>query len=138
MKKVIFIGLVFTMIIGCHSAKNTNAVAVAKEENITYGDTIRIANDELEYEVIIFDPNFSTWLLTQAKPRGFYGLSYLENKNLFFVANWNIRVNQPQRYNGNLYQLKIDYEPNIRYGYEVNYLLYNYFVYFEKVNRVKL
>ena len=73
-----------------------------------------------------------------SKPKGFYGLSYLENKNVFFVANWNIRVNQPQRYNRNLYQLKIDYEPNIRYGYEVNYLLYNYFVYFEKVNRVKL
>ena len=138
MKKAVFIGIVFTMIIGCHSAKNSNAIAVLKEENKTYGDTIRIANDELEYEVIIFDPNFSTWLLTQAKPRGFYGLSYLENKNVFFVANWNIRVNQPQRYNRNLYQLKIDYEPNIRYGYEVNYLLYNYFVYFEKVNRVKL
>lgn len=138
MKKVIFIGILFAILIGCNTTQKTNRITVAKDENKIYGDTIRIANDELEYEVIIFDPNFNTWLLTQAKPRGFYGLPYLENKNVFYVANWNIRVNQPLRYNGNFYGSRIDYEPNIRYGYEVNYLLYNYFVYFEKANRVKL
>lgn len=138
MKKVIFIALVLAIIIGCNSAKNNPTIFVAGEDSKTYGDTIRIANDELEYEVIIFDPNFSTWLLTQAKPRGYYGLPYLENKNVFYVATWNIRVNQPLIYNPNWYQLRIDYDPNIRYGYEVNYLLYNYFVYFQKVNRVRL
>jgi hypothetical protein len=28
-------------------------------------DTIRIANDTLEYEVIIIDPGFSTWLASR-------------------------------------------------------------------------
>ena len=138
MKKLIFIGLVSAIIIACNTTKNTTTVADAKEVNKTYGDTIRIANDELEYEIIIFDPNFSTWLLTQAKPRGYYGLSYLETKNIFYVTSWNIRVNQQLLYNRDLYTLKIDYDSNIRYGYEVNYLLYNYFVYFQKENRVRL
>jgi hypothetical protein len=29
-------------------------------------DTIRIANDTLEYEVIIIDPGFSTWLASRS------------------------------------------------------------------------
>lgn len=136
MKKIIYIGFVFAIIIGCHSTKKTTAVA--NGETKTYGDTIRIANDELEYEVLIFDPNFSNWLMTQAKPRGYYGINFLENQNVFFVSNWNNRVIQPQRYNPNWYQFQIDYDKNIRYGYEVNYLLYNYFVYFEKEHHVRL
>lgn len=136
MKKIIFIGLFFAIIIGCHTTKNTTAIPT--DEIITYGDTIRIANDDEEYEIIIFDPNFSNWLITQAKPRGYYGLNFLENKNVFFVTNYNLRVNQPHFYNPNWYQFKIDYDPNVRYGYEVNYLLYNYFVYFQKEHRVKL
>ena len=38
---------------------------------------------------------------------------------------------QPHRFNPQLYELQIDYEPNIDYGYEVNYMLYNYFIYFQ-------
>ncbi len=37
--------------------------------------------------------------------------------------------------NPNLYELQIDYQSNIDYGYDVNYKLYNYFVYFQ--NRYK-
>jgi hypothetical protein len=100
-------------------------------------DTVRIANDSLEYEVIIIDGGFNSWLYGRAKPRGFYGEPYLRNKNLFWVNEWNIRVNSPQRY-GDLYQLRIDYDPKINYGYEVNYLLYNYLVYFQITNNQRL
>jgi hypothetical protein len=41
-------------------------------------DTIRIANDTLEYEVIIIDPGFSTWLASRSLPQ--LSQSYLENK----------------------------------------------------------
>ena len=45
----------------------------------------------------------------------------LESRNNIYVINWNQRVLNPQRYNPNLYEMQIDYSPNIDYGYEVNY-----------------
>lgn len=93
-------------------------------------DTVRIANDDLEYEVIIIDPGFNTWLYSRAKPRGYYSQQHLEVKNKLWVTQWNIRAMQPQQY-GDLYQMPIDYQPQIDYGYEVNYMLYNYLVYFQ-------
>ena len=54
---------------------------------------------------------------------------------MFYVTTWNSRVLQPQRFNPNLYEMQIDYKANIDYGYDVNYQLYNYFVYFQ--NRYK-
>lgn len=49
---------------------------------------------------------------------------------------WNSRVMQTQY--RNLYDMTIDYQRNISYGYEVNYLLYNYLVYFQHKNRQRL
>lgn len=97
----------------------------------TTQDTVRIANDELEYEIIIFEPGFNTWVQTTARPRGYYEQNYLETRNQVLVNEWNNRVLQPQRYDTSLYEMQINYDNNIDYGYEVNYLLYNYFVYFQ-------
>lgn len=104
---------------------------------VATNDTIRIANDSLEYEVIIIDPGFNSWLASRARPRGYYGQPYLENKNRLWVMEWNNRVLSPQRY-GDMYPMSIDYQSTIDYGYEVNYLLYNYLVYFQITNRQKL
>jgi hypothetical protein len=54
------------------------------------------------------------------------------------VQAWNDRVLQPFAYNPNLYEMQIDYQPNIDYGYEVNYKLYNYFVYFQLTYKQRL
>ena len=137
MKKLWFVLSVFAVIIACSSAEKTSAQPVAKNA-VAKNDTIRIANDSLEYEIIIIDSGFNTWLESRAKPRNFYGLAFLENKNRFWVSQWNRRVLEPQRYNSNLYEMRIDYQPNIRYGYEVNYLLYNYFLYFQQEYKQKL
>lgn len=132
---------VLAVVIGCGTKNdairpgnaNANEMSIAGAAN----DTVRIANDSLEYEVIIIDPGFNTWLASRARPRGYYDQPYLENKNRIWVMEWNTRVMQPQRY-GDLYQMRIDYDPNINYGYEVNYLLYNYLVYFQINNNQKL
>lgn len=100
-------------------------------------DTVRIANDSLEYEVIIIDPGFNNWLYTRAKPRNFYTEDYMRARNLQWVTEWNFRVNQPQRY-GDMYQMRIDYYADIKYGYEVNYLLFNYLSYFQVANNQRL
>jgi hypothetical protein len=81
--------------------------------------------------VIIIDPGFSTWLASRSLPRNYHSQSYLENKNILWVGEWNRRVLQPFRYNRNLYEMTINYNQNIDYGYEVNYLIYNYMVFFK-------
>jgi len=137
MKTIIILLFTIIGILSCNTSKKivTNDSNQTKK---TVSDTVRIANDSLEYEVVIIDPGFSTWLATRARPRGFYSESYLENKNMFWVAEWNSRVNQSQRYSRNLYELPINYDRNIHYGYEVNYLIYNYLVYFQITNNQKL
>lgn len=130
------IAILLCLIIGCNSSKPT--MKSADKPITTKNDTIRIANDSLEYEVIIIDPGFSTWLASMAYPRNFHSLQYLETKNQIYVNEWNNRVMQPQRYNPNLYEMTINYEPQIHYGYEVNYLIYNYMIYFQNTYKQKL
>lgn len=115
-------------------ACNTSKPPVDKSEvliSAKANDTVKIANKELEYEIIIIDPGFNTWLITQAQQRGYYTQEFLENRNYILVTEWNNRVLQPRRYRRFLYEWQINYDPDIDYGYEVNYLLYNYFVYFQ-------
>ena len=100
-------------------------------------DTLRISNDSLDYEIIIIEPGFYNWLVTQF-PEDYYTLSFLENRNSFYVQEYNRRVINPNQYDSQLYLWQIDYQPNVRYGKEVNYLLYNWFVYFQKTYKQKL
>jgi hypothetical protein len=69
-------------------------------------------------------------------PRNYHSQSYLENKT-YCGLEWNRRVLQPFRYNRNLYEMTINYNQNIDYGYEVNYLIYNYMVYFQNTYKQK-
>ena len=136
MKNCIYILIVLFTIIACSTSQKTADNAVKK--NVAVNDTVRIANDSLEYEVIIIDIGFSTWLASRAFPRNYHSLSYLENKNNLYVTEWNSRVLQPQRYNPDLYEMSINYNPTIKYGYEVNYLIYNYMIYFQNTYKQKL
>lgn len=129
------LALVITgFIISCSGTKNV--VDVSEEEKLVFQEgeeqPVEIVSDKTEYEIIIIEPGFFTWLQSIAKPEGYYSQSFMENRNQIFVMNWNQRVLQPSRYNPNLYELQIDYRPNIDYGYEVNYKLYNYFIYFQR------
>ena len=134
MKKILVPLLLIIVLASCHFDKNITTKAKTPDK-VKESDKVRIANDSLQYEVVIIDPGFNSWLATNARPRNYYSESYLESHNQRFVNEWNIRVNQPQRYGADLYQMHIDYNPNIHYGYEVNYLLYNYMVYFQIANK---
>ena len=119
------------------SARNATQRIATGMPHCQKKDTIRIANDSLQYEVIIIEPGFDSWLVTQ-KPRNYYSLQYLENHNIRFVTQWNNRVAQPFAYDPNLYEMRIDYSSSIHYGYEVNYLLYHYFMYFQSRYKQRL
>ncbi|MBG44631.1 MAG: hypothetical protein CL530_11765 [Aequorivita sp.] len=128
MKNFLLIVILSLVIFSCGTG-NTS-ISSSPSDGTTKNDTVRIANDSLEYEIIIVEPGFQSWLISQP-PRGFYGQAKLEGNNRQFVAEYNSRVLQPNLYSRNLYGEQINYDPTIDYGYEVNYLLYNYFVYFQ-------
>ena len=144
------ITLFFFLLLSCNSKKSAVAspernlsvkndtIQIAKNAVKVTNDTVRIANEELQYEVIIIDPGFSSWLASRAFPRGYLSQSYMENKNIFYVTEWNNRVLQPQRYNPNLYEMSINYDQNTNYGYEVNYLIYNYMIFFQNTYNQRL
>ncbi|WP_425236911.1 DUF6146 family protein [Ulvibacterium sp.] len=139
MKKIIFqIGiLLFLFGLAFNSCKSSKEVLEITDKekiafNETVGDTITIKSDATEYEIIIIEPGFNFWLNSIARPKGFYSQPYLENRNQIMVMNWNQRVLEPLRFNPNLYELQINYDPNIDYGYDVNFKLYNYFIYFQR------
>lgn len=137
MKALIFLLIICGLSVGCNSYK-TGYSSINNKQSISEQDTVRITNDDLEYEIIIIEPGFNTWLASVAQPEGYYSQEFLENRNQQYVIAWNQRVLQPFQYNPNLYQMQIDYQPEIDYGYEVNYKLYNYFIYFQLTYKQQL
>ena len=97
-----------------------------------------IANENLEYEITIIDIGFNAFLNSIAQPEGYYSQEYLESRNRIFVTNWNIRAQNPLQFNDNIYENIIDYQPNIDYGYEVNYKLFNYFMFAQRKYKMNL
>lgn len=126
MKTLLYYMAIGLLIASCSSTKKT-----ATQETTASQEAVRIANDSLEYEIIIMDIGFETYLNTIAKPMNFYSQEYYESKNQFYVTEWNIRAQNPLRYRSDIYENQIDYDSHVDYGLEVNYKLYNYFKFVE-------
>ena len=114
---------------GSLDKKNSNNAKVSEANKKS--DTITIKNDSLNYEIQIYEPGFWSWL-QQQKPRGYHNQKYLENRNWRYVTQYNIRASKFNQFDPNLYPQEIDYQTRIDYGYEVNYLLYHFFRFFEQ------
>lgn len=141
MKKVLF--LMFCagfFVFSC--AVQEKKITKKKDVNQKVSDTIRFTlgatNEDSEYEIIIFEPGFSAWMQGYARPRDYYSQSFLEGKNRIYVTEWNLRCIEPSRYNPDLYQQQINYRFNVDYGYEINYQLYYYFVFFQQKYKQQL
>ncbi|UGU16362.1 DUF6146 family protein [Sinomicrobium kalidii] len=132
LKYILAILIVVAALFACATGKVAHTPEESEIFNTQSSDSVAISNDSLEYEIIIIEPGFNIWLNSVAKPEGYYSQHFLENRNRIYVINWNQRVQQPFRYSPDLYTMQIDYDPFIDYGYEVNYKLYNYFIYFQR------
>lgn len=119
------------MIFSCKSVDKGQMDVTQEFVSEIENDTVNISNEEVGYEIIIIEPGFNAFLNGTARPEGYYDQSFLESRNALFVRQWNIRVTQPNNYDPNLYEMMINYDTRINYGYEVNYKLYNYFIFFQ-------
>jgi hypothetical protein len=131
LKQAIFLFTVVIFFWACGSSPKNN-------KNVEKEEPVVIANDSLEYEIIIIDIGFNTFLNSIAKPEGFYSQNYLEARNRVWVFEWNQRARNPQRFNTSIYENIIDYQSNTDYGYEVNYKLFNYFLFAQQKYRMNL
>ncbi len=131
LKHIITLFLIALLVWACSSLPVKNS-SKEKEEPVI------IANDSLEYQVIIIDPGFTFYLASTAHPEGYYSQNYLETRNQFYVTTWNSRVRNASRFNPNIYENIIDYQPTVDYGYEVNYKLFNYFLFAQRKYRMSL
>jgi hypothetical protein len=91
-------------------------------------------NDSTEYEILITDPGYESFLAVQ-KPIDFYSQRYYESWNIYYVTDWNLKVRESIYHSPkyqNIFDMYIDYNSNIDYGIDVNYKLYYYFIFVEK------
>lgn len=132
-----YILLIITfLLVSLFSCKPSEKFDTLSTEKIM-SDTISISNPAIEYEVIIIDPQFRNWFNTNARPKSAYSLSFLEAKNKFWVLEWNRRANSPQQY-GTIYDFPINYDNATNYGFDVNYMIYNYLVFFQYAHKQQL
>ncbi|MFO8001756.1 MAG: DUF6146 family protein [Marinilabilia sp.] len=127
-KTLVALFLVSGLIVSsCKTTKK--AQAPEQEVELIENDTTE-NGDTTEYELIVIDPGFESWLVTQP-PANYHSQQYYEIWNNQYVNEWNQRYNNPSRY-GDFYQTKIQYDPHKDYGLELNYRLYYYFRFIEE------
>ncbi len=83
---------------------------------------------EDEYEIVVFDTQYETFLASRATPISQYSEETLKSRNQFLVQEWNSRVMQPNR-NRDIYEVAIDYDSREKYGLEFEYRLYQFFAF---------
>ena len=121
--------LVGISITGCKTVRKAESAAQQPPQVKLVKNNAEEEKDSVEYELIVLDPRFESWLATQPSAN-FYSQQYYETWNQQYVTEWNHRHNNPQRY-GSFYETYIDYDPHIDYGLELNYRLYYYFRFIE-------
>lgn len=137
MRRLIFIfAVVGLLIMSCGTQNKVGSSA--SEASAANEPPVRVANDSLEYEIIIIDPGFYAYLNSIALPESFYSQSFLEARNRIYVNEWNLRAQNPTSYNGLIYENIIDYRPQVDYGLEVNYKLFWYFQFAQRKYKMRL
>ncbi len=136
MKNILFSVVTLSVLLcSCGTQNKTASMSNSTEEEEA---PVRIANDSLEYEIMIIDPGFTVYLSSVALPIGFYSQNFLELRNNFYVIEWNQRAQNPNSNDFMIYENIIDYQPHINYGLEVNYKLFWYFQFAQRKYGMRL
>ena len=133
------LGVILFMLLIISSCGNFNNTS--NEDKVEYSTlTLEgISDDSLEYNIIIDDIGYDSFLIMQ-KPMNFYSQRYYENWNRYYVSDWNIKVGTANYHSTkyqNVFDMYIDYDPTVDYGMMVNYKLYYYFRFVENKYNVR-
>lgn len=125
MKHLIFIFLA-TLLASCASRQNVQIKETGPGEE----------EDSVSYELIVLDPGFESWFITNSKPSWYHSQDYYENWNQRYVQAWNYH-SMGSRYS-QLIEGNIDYDPKVDYGLEINHKLFYYFQYVTHVLKIPI
>ena len=84
-------------------------------------------NDDGEYDLEVFDSQFTYFINAVARPMSMYSEGSLKTRNQFLVSEWNSYYISG-RYR-NVIESSIDYDPKINYGLKFEYKLYQVFAF---------
>lgn len=112
------------------------ACASKKEVIKTHPPELEItAADSVEYDLETFDTRFETWYEFQKNPSQYRQQSYYEIWNRQYVSAWNAKSIS---YKSGFFEPIIGYDPTVDYGFEINHELFYYFMYVERVLKIKI
>ena len=125
MKTLGIIGFLLVMLCACSSQKDIVKISSAKQVAV---------NDSTEYELLVLDPQFETWFLTNYSPAKDHSNAYYQSWNNQYVSDWNYHYmagHYPR-----IFENYIEYDDFTDYGIELNRKLYYYFRYVETYLKV--
>lgn len=129
MKKVIHFILILTIVYGCstYSAFKIPIPFQDKENKIA-------TTDSVEYELLILDIDFESWFASRNMIGTAHSDNYYKNWNQIYVLEWN-QLYMQGNHNIDNY---IEYDIFEDYGLEINYKLYNYFLFVEEKTGISI
>lgn len=120
MKTLGIIGFLLVVMCGCSSQK----------EIVKIGQPNRVGvKNNTEYELIVFDPEFETWFMTNFSPAKDHTNEYYQSWNNQYVSDWNYHYMAGHM--PTVFENYIDYDYTVNYGINLNRELYYYFRYVE-------
>ncbi len=90
--------------------------------------------DSTEYELLILDIGFDSWFATRSSIAMAHSNTYYKNWNHIYVTEWNQKHLQGHP----CFENYIEYNLFENYGLDINYKLYNYFLFVEEKTGVSL
>jgi len=125
MKNINFSICVLIFIAGCSTKKD-----IVKIEDYPG------VNDSVQYELIVDEPGYDSWVATNSKPEWYHEKEYYRTWNVLYVTEFNYRVLNTNA--GHPFTEMINYDRQIDYGLDVEYKLYWYFKFIEYKYNTKL
>lgn len=110
--------------------------ACASNKDVVKIEDVESPSDSTEYMIIVDEPGYDSWIVTQAKPEWYYEQSYYRHWNTLYTKEFNHKV-RTGRF-GHPFNEYIEYDQTVNYGIEVEYKLFWYFKYIEDKYDVKL
>jgi len=104
-------------------------------DTLNLEEAIQEENDTITYELVIFDPGFSSWYARESRPFDFYSQSYLESWNKTLTDQWNQLIHSARRREC-MPEVYLDYNPRVDYGMSFNHELFYYFRYMHEKCRL--
>lgn len=120
MNKIYILLLLAIVFTSCStSQQSTNTAPKGTESTASQDD---------EWEVVVFDGEFESFLNSRARPRTMFTEETLHSRNQLLVSEWNSRY-YASAANRNVYEVSIDFDSNTKYGFEFEYRLYQFFAF---------